>query len=104
MNPKVNLSNFQVIGDKILISPIKIKDENGIYIPDSYEDKAELGRVVKVGSGKLLENGMVIPHKVCEGDIVYFNKYSSVKFRINGEDYFTIREEDVEMYGKDSNE
>ena len=101
---EIKIENFEIVSDKILIEPIVIDtvEESGVYIPNSYEDKPEIGRVIKIGEGKRLENGMLIPLKVSVGDIVYFNKYSSVKFRIGHKDYYTIREEDIEMYGKEN--
>ena len=96
-----SIENFKVLGSKILVEVITVEEtKDGVYIPNSYEDKPEVGTVIKVGEGYMLDNGTIVPLKVSVGDTVYFNKYSSVKFRIDSKDYYTIREDDIDLYGK----
>ena len=92
---KINPKNFNILYDNIFVRAIEIEERGGILIPSSYEEKPELGEVLKTGPGKLLDNGSIAPMSVKVGDIVYFNKYSATKFNIDGEDFWTVREEDV---------
>lgn len=92
---KINVSKFNILYDNVLVKGISLEERDGIIKPDSYEDKPELGEVVKIGEGRIFDNGTVIPLKVKVGDIVYFNKYSVTKFNVDGTDWFVVREEDI---------
>jgi len=98
-----DIKNFSVLYDNIVILPYKADEEvNGLVLPQQYEDKPQLGRVVKVGDGRLFDDGSVIPLKVSVGDIVLFNKYSTTQFSLGSVDYLVIREEDVVAIYKDN--
>lgn len=92
---KTNIQDFNILYDNVFVKGIEVEEVGGILTPSSYEDKPELGEVLKIGEGRIFENGTVIPLRVAVGDVVYFNKYSSTKFRFDGEDYFVVREEDI---------
>ena len=87
MTRKPSLSKMQVLWDNILIEPI-IEEESyhGVVKPMQYEDKSDIGIVIKVGLGAMY---------VKKGDLITFNKYSPTKLKIDGKDYLYIREEDV---------
>lgn len=95
---KVSLLEGKILYDNVLIKPFLIQEEKGavtIVKPQQYEDKPEWGEVLAVGHGRLLENGHIEPLQVKVGDLVLFQKYSSMKFRHHGEDFMTIKEEDI---------
>jgi len=95
LNPK----DFEYLYDNVLVVPIVIDEVgNGLVRPQGYEDKPEIGEVVKVGEGRIFDNGVVVPLKVKVGDIVYFNKYSSVKIRLDTTDYLILKEEDLQGF------
>jgi len=89
MTNKQDITKYKFLLDNILVKGIKIEEVDGIYNPDSYEDKPEIGEVVSVG-------GQVEEIKV--GDTVLFNKYSTTKFNFDGVDYFVVRSEDCIGY------
>lgn len=93
--PKLDIASFNVLYDNVFVKGIEIEERDGIVKPAQYDDKPELGLVIKIGSGRLFDSGETVPLMVKEGDTVYFNKYSTVKFNFNGEDYFVVREEDI---------
>lgn len=91
----LNILDFNLLADCVMIQPIETPSVDGLVKPASYDDKPEFGLVVKVGPGKLLESGTVVPLSIEVGDHVYFGKYSSIKIRSNGVDYLIIRDYDV---------
>lgn len=95
---KIDLNKFNVLYDNIFVKGIEIEERDGIVRPTSYEDKPELGEVLRIGTGRLLDNGHLEPLKLMVGDLVYFNKYSSTKFNYDGVDYYVIKEEDCVAY------
>lgn len=71
------------------------KTKGGIIIPDSAKEKPQEGEVVAVGSGKVLEDGKVIPLEIKKGDRVLFGKYSGTEVKVDGEELLMMREEDI---------
>lgn len=75
----------------------ELKSKAGIFIPESVsKEKPERGRVVAVGEGKWNEDGDGrIRPSVKVGDIVLFTKYSPDEIKIDGVEYFVLREENI---------
>jgi chaperonin GroES len=71
------------------------KTKGGIIIPDSAKEKPLEATVIAVGTGKILENGKVIPLDVKAGDKVLFGKYAGTEIKLDGEEHIIVREEDV---------
>lgn len=86
------------LGDRVLVKPIDYKEsktEAGIIIPDTTEkEKPEQGKVIAVGEGKYVD-GKLIPVSVKKGDTVVFSKYGYDEVKMNEEEYFIIREENI---------
>ena len=71
------------------------KTKGGIIIPDTAKEKPVEGKVIAVGSGKLLENGKKAPLQVKEGDRILFGKYSGTEVKIDGEEHLIMKEDDI---------
>jgi chaperonin GroES len=71
------------------------KTKGGIIIPDTAKEKPLEGKVVAVGSGKVLDDGKSIPLGVKTGDRILFGKYAGTEIKIDGNDLLMMREEDV---------
>jgi len=71
------------------------KSKGGIIIPDSAREKPIEGKVVAVGSGKILENGKKQPLDIKVGDRVLFGKYAGTEVKIEGEEHLILREDDI---------
>lgn len=80
--------------DRVLLQRIEVdtKTPGGIIIPDAAKEKAQTGKVVAVGSGRVTQDGTVIPMQVRVGDVVYFGKYAGTDA---GDDYLIIREDEI---------
>ncbi|MCX5866139.1 MAG: co-chaperone GroES [Proteobacteria bacterium] len=83
--------------DKILVKRLaeEEKSKGGIIIPDTAKEKPMEGLVVAVGSGKLNDEGKVIPMVVKVGDRILFAKYSGTEVKIEGDDHLVITEEEI---------
>lgn len=57
--------------------------------------KPQSGKIVAVGSGRVLDNGTKEPLEVAEGDTVIFAKYSGTEVTYEGTDYLILRESDI---------
>jgi chaperonin GroES len=88
------------LGDRILLKPFA-EDEmkttaSGIIIPDTVsKEKPEQGKVIAVGEGKLTESGKRIPVGVKVGDKVVFSRYGYEEVKLNGVEYYILKEENI---------
>jgi chaperonin GroES len=88
---------IQPLGDRVLVEPVKEGEikKGGIIIPDTAKEKPQEGKVIAVGSGKLDDNGKVIPFHVKKGDKILMPKYGGTEIKVDGKDYLILREEDI---------
>ena len=85
------------LGDRVVVKRIEEepKTKGGIVLPDTAKEKPQKGRVIAVGTGRVLENGQRVPLEVKEGDIVVFAKYGGTEIEIDGEEYVILSERDL---------
>lgn len=85
------------LGDRVLVEPIEQEDKTagGVYLPDTAKEKPQKGKILAVGSGRVLENGQKVPLEVREGQTVLYGKYSGNEVKVNGREYLIVRETDV---------
>jgi chaperonin GroES len=83
--------------DRVLIKRIDEKEtvKGGIIIPDSAKEKSQEGEVIAVGTGKILENGTILPLEVKAGERILFGKYSGTEIKIEAQDYIILREDEI---------
>jgi chaperonin GroES len=83
--------------DKVLVKRAESeqKSAGGLFIPDTAQEKTQIGIVVAVGEGKLLADGSLRPLKVRVGDKIVFGKYSGTELKFDGEEYLITREEEL---------
>lgn len=86
------------LSDRVLIKPIQEevnKTKTGIYIPETVnKEKPEKGLVVAVGKGKY-DDGKLEPMSVKVGDTVLFSRYGYEEIKVDGEEYFILREDSI---------
>jgi chaperonin GroES len=85
------------LGDRVVVKRIEEepKTKGGIVLPDTAKEKPQKGKVIAVGTGRILENGQRVPLEVKEGDIVVFAKYGGTEIEIDGEEYVILPERDL---------
>lgn len=85
------------IGDKLIIEVIDEPQTttSGIVLPDSAKEKSQRGKVIAVGTGKVLDNGERVELEVKVGDTVVFAKYGGTEINIDGADLMIMAERDI---------
>jgi len=85
------------LGERVVIEVEEgdMKTASGIVLPDTAKEKPQKGKVVAVGTGKLLDNGQRAPMEVKEGDNIIFSKYSGTEVKVDDKDYLVVRESDI---------
>ena len=84
----------KILAGKILVQAQAAQEKtvSGIIIPDSAQEKPQVGTIVLVGAAKTDE-----PMEVKVGDTVLYGKYSGTELNIDGVDYLLMAQTDV-MY------
>ena len=98
MAKKEAKSKIRPLRDKVVVKRIEEEEEKtpgGIIIPDTAKEKPQMGEVVAVGKGKVLQDGKVIPLEVKVGDKVLFAKYAGTEVKIDGEEYLIMSEDEI---------
>ncbi len=85
------------IGDRVVVRPKTAEEmtKSGIILPDTAKERPQEGEVMAVGTGRILEDGRVIPLEVKVGDRVLFSKYGGTEFKLGNEEYIILREDDI---------
>ena len=85
------------LGDRVIIRVLEKeeKTKSGIFLPDTAKEKPQEGKVIEVGSGKVLENGQKVALEVKKGDKVIFAKYAGAEVKVQGEEYLILSEKDI---------
>ncbi len=89
--------NLKPLDDRIIIkqSDAEEKSAGGILLPDSAQEKPQIGKIVAAGPGKLLDDGKRAQMSVKKKDEVLYAKYSGSDVEVDGEKYVILRESDV---------
>ena len=85
------------LGERVVIEVAEsdVTTASGIVLPDTAKEKPQKGKVVAVGTGKLLDNGERAAMEVKVGDGVVFSKYSGSEIKVDDKDYLIVRESDI---------
>ena len=91
------MASITPLGDKILIKRLEAEEKTagGIVLPDSAKEKPKEGKIIALGSGKLLETGKRGEFQVKKGDRILFASYAGTEVKVGGEEYLLMSEEDV---------
>jgi chaperonin GroES len=89
--------NVRPLRDRVLVKRIEEAEQRvgGIIIPDTAKEKPQQARVVAVGSGRVNDEGRVVPPEVKAGDYVLVGKYSGTEIKLDGEEYVIVREDEI---------
>jgi chaperonin GroES len=89
--------NIKPLGERVVVKVLEkeAKTKSGIVLPDTAKEKPQMGKVLAVGSGKVLDNGQKLSMEVKTGDQVLFAKYAGTEVKLDDEEYMIIKENDI---------
>lgn len=89
--------NLTPIRDRILVQPdaAETQTTSGIIIPDTAQEKPVFGTVLDTGTGKVAEDGTIVPLDVTPGDRIIYNKNAGVPVKVDGKDFLILTEDDI---------
>ncbi|MGG0184875.1 co-chaperone GroES [Bacillus rhizoplanae] len=85
------------LGDRVVIELVQAEEKtaSGIVLPDTAKEKPQEGKVVAVGTGRVLENGERVALELAAGDRIIFSKYAGTEVKYEGAEYLILRESDI---------
>ena len=85
------------LGDRVVIELVQAEEKtaSGIVLPDTAKEKPQEGKVMAVGTGRVLENGERVALEGAAGDLIIFSKYAGTEVKYEGTDYLILRESDI---------
>ncbi|GIN42329.1 MULTISPECIES: co-chaperone GroES [Heyndrickxia] len=85
------------LGDRVVIELVETEEKtaSGIVLPDSAKEKPQEGKVVAVGTGRVLDSGERVALEVSEGDRIIFSKYAGTEVKYQGNEYLILRDTDI---------
>ena len=89
--------NLVPLGDKLIVKRLEATETTtgGIVLPEAARDNPQQGRVLSVGDGPMLANGLRAAPEAKEGDRVVFGSYAGDEVQIDGQQLLILRSEDV---------
>jgi len=91
-------TTLKPIGDRLVVERATSTDrtKGGIILPETAKNKPQQGKVLAVGPGKVLKDGVRRPLQVKVGDHVIFSSWAGDEFKkVGGENILLMREDDV---------
>jgi chaperonin GroES len=90
-------TNVTPLGDKLLVRRLEAEEKTagGIVLPDTAKEKPKEGKIIALGSGRMLEDGSRASFQVKKGDRILFASYAGTEVKVDGDEYLLMPEEDV---------
>jgi chaperonin GroES len=90
------MTKIRPLGDRVLVKQVEAetKTASGIIIPDTAKEKPQEGKVIAVGTGKIVD-GKKVELDVKKGDKILFSKYGGDEIKIEGVEYKILKEDDI---------
>jgi len=85
------------LDDRVVIrqSEAEEKTTGGIFLPDAAQEKPQIGKIIAIGPGKLLDDGKRSKMSVKKNDKVIYGKYIGNEVEIDGDKYVVLRESEL---------
>jgi chaperonin GroES len=85
------------LGDKVVVKTAEEeqKTAGGIILPDTAKKKPQVGSVIAIGPGRVLDDGSRAAMSVKVGQKVVYAKYGGTEVNVEGEDYIILDEDSI---------
>jgi chaperonin GroES len=90
-------TNIQPLFDNILIKPLEAeaKTASGIILPDTAQEKPQMGKIVAVGPGKVTPKGEKEKIVVIVGQKVMYKKWAAQEIKVDGQELLLAEQKDI---------
>lgn len=90
-------NNIKPLFDNILIKPLEAEEKtaSGIILPDTAQEKPQMGLVIATGPGKVTPKGEKEAIVVKAGQKVMYKKWGGQEVKIKGEELMLVEQKDI---------
>ena len=90
-------NKIQPLFDNVLIKPLEAetKTASGIILPDTAQEKPQMGQIIAVGPGKVTPKGEREKIIVKIGQKVMYKKWGGNEVKLNGEELILVEQKDI---------
>lgn len=83
--------------DKTIVQRIETDNTStgGIIIPEGAKEKPQTGKVIAVGTGRVLDNGSIKEPEVKKGDKVLFGSFAGSEVKVEKETFLILSESEI---------
>ena len=88
---------IEPLGDKIVILPQEEEEQmyGNIIVPDTGQERPEIGKVVAVGEGRVTNEGAIIQNQLKVGQNVIVPKFVAQVVAVENNTYIIASENDI---------
>jgi chaperonin GroES len=85
------------LADRVIVQRLEAESvtAGGIVLPDSAQEKPQRGKVISVGTGRILDDGTLGKMQVKKGNSVLFSSYAGSEVKLDGKEYLIMNESDI---------
>ena len=89
--------NIKPLSDRVVVKAqdAEEKTASGIILPDTAQEKPQIGEIVAIGPGKVSDAGGLVKMTVKKGDKVLYGKYSGTEITLDNSEVLIMRESDI---------
>ena len=84
------------LGDRVVLKQLVAEEttKSGIVLPGQAQEKPQQAEVIAVGPGGVVD-GKEVKMEVAVGDQVIYSYYAGSEVKLDGEEYFIVRQNDI---------
>ena len=85
------------LADRVVIKMTEAEEttKSGIILSGSAKEKPQIAEIIAVGTGKVTDDGKVVPMTVKVGDKVLTSKYAGTEVKLDGVEYTITSVKDI---------
>lgn len=90
-------AKIRPLADRVLVKKEKQEEKTtgGIILPDSAQQKQDMGKVIAVGPGKQDKEGSILEMPVKVGDKIMWDKYGGQELSVDDEEFIIVKASDI---------
>lgn len=90
------IMKIKPIFDRVVLLPkeAESKTASGIFLPTAAQEKSQIGTIVAVGNGGVVD-GKEVEMQVKVGQEVLYTKYCGTEFDLDGKKYIVMKQNDI---------
>jgi len=89
--------NIKPLFSNVLVKPLEAesKTAGGIYLPETTQEKPQIGIVMAIGDGEVSPKGEIKKMTVKVGDKVIYKKWAGTEVKVGNAEWTVVEEKEI---------